>query len=416
MINIAGLTPVDDPSYRYKMPRLVPKVEGRGNGIKTVIVNVCDIGTSLNRDASEITKFFGCELGAQTTMSIEEDRYIVNGSHNPQQLQQLMAKYIELFVLCKNCRLPETHYKIKGDTIYQKCVACGSKDPCDMTHKLSSFIIKQHKKAKSEKEAKEGKESKDKKDKKDKKKSRDEEDTKESQPEEEKSKKEKKEKKSKKKKSEEEDEVVIDENLEAEGEREAIESAIEQFRSYLSHNADAFENNSSTNQTLKQQKYIQIVEELRSTQTLSSLRPSDRYIIFFGTLFTATSIADNDVLKYKDFLQYLTNNKNKHQQRQLLAGTEWLIGVKYPTLLPRYSILLKQLYDEDIVEEDVLLEWYYDENKNEYSMNECLHTNNERVFETLKDSAKLFIKWLQEADEEGEDDEEGDDEDEEEEA
>lgn len=411
MINIAGLTPVDDPSYRYKMPRLVPKVEGRGNGIKTVIVNVCDIGTSLNRDASEITKFFGCELGAQTTMSIEEDRYIVNGSHNPQQLQQLMAKYIELFVLCKNCRLPETHYKIKGDCIYQKCVACGSKDPCDMTHKLSSFIIKQHKKAKSEKD---GKDSKDKKDKKDKKKSRDEEESKEAQPEEEKSKKEKKEKKSKKKKSEEEDEVVIDESHEADGEREAVDSAIEQFRVYLSHNPDVFENNSTTNQTLRQQKFTQLIEELRSTQTLSSLRPSDRYIIFFGTVFTATSITDNDVLKYKDFLQILTNNKNKHQQRQLLAGTEWLIGVKYPSLIPRYSILLKQLYDEDIVEEDVLLEWYYDESKNEYSMNEGLYITNERVFENLKESAKLFIKWLEEADEEDDDGEDGEEEDEEE--
>ena len=39
-MNIAGLTPVDDPAYRYKMPRLMAKVEGRGNGIKTLLVNV----------------------------------------------------------------------------------------------------------------------------------------------------------------------------------------------------------------------------------------------------------------------------------------------------------------------------------------------------------------------------------------
>lgn len=166
-INIAGLTPVDDPSYRYKMPRIVGKVEGRGNGIKTLLVNVVELGQSLNRDAPEITKFFGCELGAQTTYSADSDRAIVNGNHRDNDLQNHLSKYIENFVLCKNCKLPETHYKIKDGCIYQKCLACGSKDMVDMTHKLTAFIVAQHKKAKAEEKAA-GKKS-DKKDKKDKK-------------------------------------------------------------------------------------------------------------------------------------------------------------------------------------------------------------------------------------------------------
>ena len=152
-MNIAGLTPVDDPAYRYKMPRLQAKVEGRGNGIKTVIVNVTDIGLSLNREASEITKFFGCELGSQTTFA--PDRAVVNGAHTPQSLQEQLCKYIEKFVLCTQCKLPETHYKIKAGIIDQKCLACGEKKSVDMTHKLTTFILAQHKKTKSEKQDKE---------------------------------------------------------------------------------------------------------------------------------------------------------------------------------------------------------------------------------------------------------------------
>jgi len=167
LINIAGLTPVEDPSYRYKMPKIAGKIEGRGNGIKTLLCNVKDVALSLNREAPEITKFFGTELGAQTTYETETERAIVNGAHSDVLLQSKLSTYIEKFVLCSNCHLPETHYKIKDGIITQKCLACGTKTVCEMTHKLTTFILAQDKKAKADAK-KEGKD-KDKKDKKDKK-------------------------------------------------------------------------------------------------------------------------------------------------------------------------------------------------------------------------------------------------------
>ena len=44
VINISGLHSIDDPNYRYKMPTVFGKVEGRGNGIKTVLPNIIEVG------------------------------------------------------------------------------------------------------------------------------------------------------------------------------------------------------------------------------------------------------------------------------------------------------------------------------------------------------------------------------------
>ena len=104
-INIAGTTPVDDPNYRYKMPAVYGKIEGSGNGIKTNIPNISEVALALHREPGEVNKYFGTELGAQTTYSEETDRAIVNGAHTDDTLQKLMNKYIEAFVLCPNCRL-----------------------------------------------------------------------------------------------------------------------------------------------------------------------------------------------------------------------------------------------------------------------------------------------------------------------
>ena len=69
-------------------------------------------------------------------------------------MQNLLKIYIEKFVLCKQCHLPETHYKIKTQMINQSCKACGAKEPIDMTHKLCTFILK-HSLAKKEEKKKE---------------------------------------------------------------------------------------------------------------------------------------------------------------------------------------------------------------------------------------------------------------------
>jgi len=431
-INIAGLTPVEDPSYRYKMPKLIGKVEGRGNGIKTVIVNCVDIGNSLNRDPSEVCKFFGTELGSQT--SYAADRAIVNGAHADADLQKHLCRYIEHFVLCKNCHLPETHYKIKEGLISQKCLACGSKESVDMTHKLCTYILAQHKKAKeTAKAAEKASGKKDKKVKKEKKEGEDHNgnghsnsngdvtNSNESSPPSHKKDKESKEhkkdkegKESKKKggmtisksnsdvalnvfgisgRDKDHDSSADDE----ESDSKAADEAMERLKLWLSDNANA-----STQQ---------LMDELRNIQTMASLRPSDRVIIYLGAIFTENAVTDKEIEKHHAVLAALA--ATNIQQRHLIAAFEWFCGTHYPSLVRFFPVFLKQLLDEELVEEDTFYAWAGDFARNEFSAEQsmiCLDT-----LEQLKNSAAPFIKWLQEAEEEGDDDEEDDDDDDDEE-
>ncbi|KAG9159018.1 hypothetical protein Leryth_021733 [Lithospermum erythrorhizon] len=133
----------DDAFYRYKMPRMVTKIEGRGNGIKTNIVNMVEIAKALARPASYTTKYFGCELGAQSKFDEKTGTSLVNGSHDTPKLAGLLENFIKKFVQCYGCRNPETEIVItKSQMVQLKCAACGFVSDVDMRDKLTTFIIK----------------------------------------------------------------------------------------------------------------------------------------------------------------------------------------------------------------------------------------------------------------------------------
>ncbi|KAL6522224.1 hypothetical protein OROMI_032101 [Orobanche minor] len=132
-----------DAFYRYKMPRMITKIEGRGNGIKTNVVNMVDIAKALGRPASYTTKYFGCELGAQSKFDEKTGTSHVNGAHDTAKLAALLENFIKKFVQCYGCGNPETEIIItKLQMINLKCAACGFISEVDMRDKLTTFIIK----------------------------------------------------------------------------------------------------------------------------------------------------------------------------------------------------------------------------------------------------------------------------------
>lgn len=133
----------DDAFYRYKMPKLITKIEGRGNGIKTNLVNMVDVAKALARPPSYTTKYFGCELGAQSKFDEKSGTALVNGAHDSSKLVALLEIFIKKYVQCYGCGNPETEILIsKTQMISLKCAACGYVSDVDMRDKLTTFILK----------------------------------------------------------------------------------------------------------------------------------------------------------------------------------------------------------------------------------------------------------------------------------
>ena len=143
---------IDDTFYRYKMPPLEAKVEGRGNGIKTAIPNITTVAKSLDRPPYWLLKYLAIELGAGCKLleegphglltNDEDKRYIINGKFDTNRLQVLLDGFIKEFILCTKCSNPETKLRVTSKKLIEsKCIACGHKCFTKMTHKLTTYIV-----------------------------------------------------------------------------------------------------------------------------------------------------------------------------------------------------------------------------------------------------------------------------------
>jgi hypothetical protein len=144
-------------------------------------------------------------------------------------------------------------------------------------------------------------------------------------------------------------------------------------------------------------------DELRSIQTFAALKPSYKVLIYIGVNFQGTSLAalSGEITTHLSLLKIYA--KGAIQQRQLIAAVEWFCGYYKPALVKFFPALLKQLFDEEVVEEEVFLGWYQDNLNNGYS----IPLVDDETLETLKATARPFYDWLQEAEEEDDSDSDG---------
>ncbi|XP_028395934.1 eukaryotic translation initiation factor 5-like [Dendronephthya gigantea] len=390
-----------DQFYRYKMPKLLAKVEGKGNGIKTVIVNMVDIGKSLKRPPAYPTKFFGCELGAQTQIDLKNERYIVNGAHDGDKLQDILDDFIQKFVLCPECENPETllHVEIKKERIGQTCIACGYSGVISLAHRLITFILKNP----PGQEDTVTPSKKDKKNRRDKKGQSNAQSTQNGCT-------------SPSHDSNEADVLPVVDTPTAHSDgfgdddwsEDTSEAAVKKRElEGLSMRTKGLTMNEDLELTEQQrlQIFYSFVENKKKLNDFAAkaivaeaerLEVMDKAVLVLAELlFTedmANQISQHSVL----FKKFLTSNQKA--QKHLLGAFEMLVGKSFPEkLMPKIPRLLQLLYNKDFLEEEVLLEWAAKVSKKYVS---------KETSSQIHEKAAPFIKWLQEAEEESSEEEE----------
>src|SRR3989344_9189466 len=105
----------------------IPKVTGHVEGNKTLITNFKVVCSVLRREPEHVLKYLQRELA--TPGIIQDARLILNRKLSSASINEKLGRYVKEFVLCPECRKPDTQL-IREDRITTlKCMACGAKHP-----------------------------------------------------------------------------------------------------------------------------------------------------------------------------------------------------------------------------------------------------------------------------------------------
>lgn len=105
----------------------IPRVSGHVQGNKVVISNFTQICNDLRREPTHLLKFLQRELA--TPGEIEGPRLILGRKLSSALINSKIEQYANQFVLCRDCKKPDTKLIKEEKFLYIKCTACGAKHP-----------------------------------------------------------------------------------------------------------------------------------------------------------------------------------------------------------------------------------------------------------------------------------------------
>lgn len=110
-----------ESSERFEIPRANVQVIGN----KTVISNFLQITSYLRRDPLHLMKFLSKELAGFSKM--ENERLVINRKLQANQVNDKIKVYVDEFVVCRECKKPDTELVKHEGFMFIHCLACGAK-------------------------------------------------------------------------------------------------------------------------------------------------------------------------------------------------------------------------------------------------------------------------------------------------
>lgn len=117
-LNIQGKTDIIDPFYRYKMPKMVI-IKQR---TKTCIDNFDDVCKSLHRESTMVKDYMKKKLGAN--LQHKDGKLYTTAPIDYDSVFDILKDFIDDYVLCDKCDLPETVAIIKNKKVKLCCNCC----------------------------------------------------------------------------------------------------------------------------------------------------------------------------------------------------------------------------------------------------------------------------------------------------
>ena len=103
----------------------IKKPETHIEGNKTIIDNFAQIVHCIKRDQAHFTKFLFKELASAGEIS--GDRLILTNKISINKITEKIQMYINKYVICPNCKKPDTTIMEEAGQKYLRCMACGNK-------------------------------------------------------------------------------------------------------------------------------------------------------------------------------------------------------------------------------------------------------------------------------------------------